>query len=221
MSRCRPGAIGADWSDDMPDEPKFLQAPPPPAAPTAASEMPDEIRAEINDAAKSAVDRALPGVLAASVAYQKRTWDQRARPPVTPVEHRMGPVSITVPGRWHQEPEDQRGIAWWIDDCVTVSISAMSATRRVPALDDYFEGRGGVTGDGYFRIGTQPLDHPSGLPAGEVGELVPNNPARPIRYLRCLGHSSMLVILKLDTDGDVPEQIGSEFAYAFSTVKVA
>jgi hypothetical protein len=176
--------------------------------------VPPELRAAIS----KVTDAAVPVIIEMAARVRARTWDADAAPPRMPVEHVLGGLRITVPGRWRQEPPDPRGVAWAIDEQAMVSLTGLGFEKRVPTPTDYLQARPVVSDDGFMRVALNPLSHPVGQPAAEIVECAAADPRRPLRVLRVLYHPQMLLILKLDTDGWVADRLGAELAHAFTTI---
>jgi hypothetical protein len=201
------------------DEPKFLNyAPMGQPAPPGRDPVRPALPPELREAVARATDAAMPAILETATRASKRRWDDDAVAPSIPVEHVLGGLRITVPGRWQQEPPDPRGIAWVIDEGAVVSLTGMGFEKRVPTPMEYVEARPVVAGDGYMRVTVAELPHPTGHAAAEVIECHTGDPRRPVRVLRVLHHPDMLLILKMDADGWFPARAGAEFAHAFRTI---
>lgn len=180
----------------------------------------EEIRRLLGDAAPRGVVESMPGLLVAAREFAARSWDDRATPPDDPLEKRFGPVHIVVSRRWMPQPPDPRRLAWFVDDLAMLTFGAMAGAHHTPTLAEYVDQRGGVTHDGYYRFGAARLEHASGLEAWELGEMAPQLPGRPVRYLRLLRTRRAILVLGVEAAGQIPGSVGGAFAATFQSLWV-
>ena len=127
-------------------------------------------------------------------------------------------MTVTVPGRWQQQPLDPRGVSWVADDQALITLVGIGFSIKAPPPIEYLKVRGSPTKDSYLRIALETLQHPTGQLAAESVEFHGEDPRRPFRVLRVLRHAQALIILKLDADQWVSSRVGSEYAAAFASL---
>ncbi len=179
-----------------------------------------EIRRLLGDTASRAVLESMPGLLVAARAFAERDWDSGASPPADPLERRFGPVGLVISRRWMPQPPDPRRLAWLVDDHAMITLSAMAGATHTPTLEAYLEQRGGVTQDAYYRVGAAELHHASGFASVELGEMAPQLPDQPLRYLRLLRLRRAILLLSVEAPGSIPDSIGQAFAAAYHSLRL-